>query len=93
MPKQVAWRVTLRIMDLPCIVTDINGSREIIENGVNGLIIPSKDTESLYQAMEKMISDKEMIFKMQSNARQMIESRFEQSYVQQCLLDFYKEIL
>ena len=53
MPKQVAWRVTLRIMDLPCIVTDINGSREIIENGVNGLIIPSKSTESLYQAMEK----------------------------------------
>ena len=80
-------------MDLPCIVTDINGSREIIENGVNGLIIPSKDTQSLYLAMEKMVSDKEMIFKMQSNARQMIESRFEQSYVQQCLLDFYEEIL
>ena len=80
-------------MDLPCIVTDINGSREIIENGVNGLIIPSKDTHSLYQAMEKMVSDKEMVLKMRSNARQMIESRFEQSYVQQCLLDFYKEIL
>ena len=80
-------------MDLPCIVTDINGSREIIENGVNGLIIPSKDTHSLYLAMEKMILDKEMVLKMRSNARQMVESRFEQSYVQQCLLDFYKEIL
>ena len=80
-------------MDLPCIVTDINGSREIIENGVNGLIIPSKDTHSLYQAMEKMVSDKEMVLKMRSNARQMIESRFEQSYVQQCLLDFYTHII
>lgn len=80
-------------MGLPSIVTDINGSREIIEDGVNGLIVPSKDTQHLYLAMEKMVSDKEMIFKMQSNARQMIESRFEQSYVQQCLLDFYKEIL
>lgn len=80
-------------MGLPCIVTDINGSREIIENEVNGLIISSKDTQSLYLAMENLIIDKEMFFKMKSKARQMIESRFEQSYVQQCLLDFYKEIL
>lgn len=80
-------------MGLPCIVTDINGSREIIENEVNGLIISSKDTQSLYLAMEKLIIDKELFFKMKSKARYMIESRFEQSYVQQCLLDFYKEIL
>ena len=35
-------------MDLPCIVTDINGSREIIIHGKNGVIIPSKDEYALY---------------------------------------------
>src|SRR5205823_15089663 len=35
-------------MDLPSIVTDINGCNEIIENGKNGLVIPVKDPAALY---------------------------------------------
>ena len=32
-------------MGLPCIVTDINGSREIIQNGVNGMIVPPPEMQ------------------------------------------------
>lgn len=80
-------------MGLPSIVTDINGSREIIEEGKNGVIIPSKDAGALYEAMKNMIEDKEAYVKMAANARPMIESRFEQGFVRKCLLDFYDEIL
>ena len=80
-------------MGLPSIVTDINGSREIIEDGKNGLIIPSKDVSALYEAMKKMMLDTEARNRMEENARPMIESRFEQSFVQKCLLDFYDEIM
>lgn len=80
-------------MGLPSIVTDINGSREIIKNGENGVIIPSKDSKALYNAMRKMIEDREACTNMATNARPMIESRFEQGYVRSCLLDFYDEIM
>ena len=80
-------------MGLPCIVTDINGSREIIENGKNGVIIPSKDTDALYEAMKNMINDNVAYTKMTANARPMIESRFEQGFVRRCLLDFYDKIM
>lgn len=80
-------------MGLPCIVTDVNGSREIIENGVNGVIIPSKDSNALYIAMEQMLLDKVKIKTYVSNARRMIESRYEQSFVCKCLYDFYDEII
>ena len=93
-------------MGLPCIVTDINGSREIIVNGNgnvngngsvvvkdNGLIIPSKDTEALYLAMEMMMTDEDMRQRMASCARQMIADRFEQGFVRRCLYDFYDEII
>ncbi len=80
-------------MGLPCIVTDINGSREIIENGKNGVIIPSKDTNALYVAMKNMIEDKEAYKTMVGYARPMIESRFEQDFVRSCLLDFYEEVM
>ena len=80
-------------MGLPSIVTDINGSREIIEDRVNGLIIPSKDMTSLFEAMEKVVLDKELATLMASNSRKMIETRFERSFVQKCLYDFYNEIM
>ena len=80
-------------MGLPSIVTDINGSREIIVNGKNGIIIPSKDTDDLYHAMKKMIEDEKSRQHMASNARQMIADRYEQGFVRQCLYDFYDEIL
>ena len=38
-------------MGLPCIVTNINGCNEIIENGKNGIIIPPHDSEYLYRTM------------------------------------------
>ncbi len=80
-------------MGLPSIVTDINGSREIIHNGENGLIVPSKNVDALYEAMKELAETPEDIRAMAANARPMIASRFEQSFVRQCLKDYYKEIL
>ena len=79
-------------MGLPQIVTNINGANEIIQEGVNGTIIPPKDNESLYQAMKKMIVEPQWRKSLAANARPMIESRYEQSYVRRCLMDFYQEI-
>ena len=80
-------------MGLPSIVTDINGSREIILEGQNGTVVPPKDENALYEAMWRIISQDEWREVMASNARRMIADRFEQGYVRQCLYDFYEEIL
>lgn len=94
-------------MGLPQIVTDVNGSREIItgdESRIkrnnqelsirsNGIVIPSRSVDSLYEAMELMLTDDKMRNIMAANARKMIEDRFEKSFVQNCQIQFYKEIL
>lgn len=80
-------------MNLPSIVTDINGSREIIENEKNGLIIPSRSVKDLFEAMRRILLDKNLYFNLSKEARSMIETRFEQSFVQKCLLDFYEKIM
>jgi glycosyltransferase involved in cell wall biosynthesis len=61
-------------MELPCIVTDINGCNEIIEDGVNGLIIPSKDEKALQEKMELLLNDSDLRVKLKSRAREMIVS-------------------
>lgn len=80
-------------MGLPSIVTDINGSREIIENEKNGLIVPSKNADALYNAMERMLTDDAARETMKGNAREMIASRFEKNFVQKCQIEFYERIL
>lgn len=80
-------------MGLPSIVTDINGSREIIEDRKNGRIIPSHDANALLEAMNELLIDQEKVKFMAANARPMIASRFEQCFVRQCLKDYYNEIL
>lgn len=80
-------------MGLPSIVTDINGSREIITEGENGYIIPSKDADALYEAMWRMINNNVERNTMAAKARKMIGDRFEQGFVRKCLYDFYDEIL
>lgn len=80
-------------MSLASIVTDINGSREIIIDGQNGIIVPSQNEEALYQAMKRFVEHPDEVETMAANARPLIASRYEQGYVRQCLYDFYKEIL
>ncbi|MCQ2112380.1 MAG: glycosyltransferase family 4 protein [Bacteroidaceae bacterium] len=80
-------------LGLPSIVTDINGSREIIIEGENGVIVPVRDADALYDAMEMMLTDEQKRLTMAGNSRRLIETRFEKSYVRKCQLDFYREKL
>lgn len=77
-------------MGLPSIVTNINGANEIIIPEENGLIIPSKDADALYQAMQRFIDEPDLIAKMKINARPMVIDRFEQKYIWNELLKVYK---
>lgn len=80
-------------MGLPSIVTDINGSREIIIDGRNGVIIPVQDVQALCSAMKRMASDKALAAGMGAAARPLVASRYEQDFVQSQLMDFYDSIL
>ena len=79
-------------MELPCIVTDINGCNEIIEDGVNGLIIPSKNKEQLQAKMQLLLENSGLRNQLKQNARRMITSRYEQKKVWEALLEEYKRL-
>lgn len=77
-------------MGLPAIVTDINGSNEIIINERNGLIISVRDSKSLALAMKMMVEDGELRNRLSANARYLIETRYKQKLVWEELLKKYK---
>ncbi|MDO4493100.1 MAG: glycosyltransferase family 4 protein [Clostridia bacterium] len=57
-------------MGLPCVSTDCpaGGPRELIENGVNGLLTPVGDAEALSRAMCRIADDADLAEKLGKNA-------------------------
>ena len=80
-------------MGLPSIVSDINGCNEIIIDGENGIIIPSKDKNILKEKMKLLIENAEFREKLKGNARNMITSRYEQQIVWDAMLKEYRDLL
>lgn len=79
-------------MGLPSIVTDINGSNEIIIKGQNGLIIPSHDSDSLFNSMLRLYSDSSLRQSLSRNARNLIADRFDCHLVRKALYDLYSSL-
>ncbi len=77
-------------MCLPSIVTNINGSNEIISNLYNGVIIEPRNEKCLKQEMEKMIVGKYNLLEMGRNAKNNIINKFDKKFVWNCLLEEYK---
>ena len=89
-------------LGLPAIVTNINGSNEIIEDGVNGKIIQAPldnngmrvndITNELYTIMKWFFHHPEEVKRMGENARPIICERYEQHNVWKALLEYYKQL-
>lgn len=63
---------------LPVVCTDcpIGGARAIIEDGKNGLLVPVGDVNKLYQAMKRLVEDKELavcLAKQAVNIREQVD--------------------
>lgn len=48
------------MMGIPCISTDCAGSDEIIDDGINGLVVPVRDENALCVAMNRLAEDPEL---------------------------------
>lgn len=78
-------------MGLPAIVSDINGCNEIIIEDKNGMIIPVKDSDALYQAMKRLM-DTDLHSCLSSQARDLITARYEQKIIWESILAEYKNL-
>ncbi|WP_278985316.1 glycosyltransferase family 4 protein [Segatella bryantii] len=90
-------------LDIPCIVTNINGCNEIIKDNLNGKIIRAPYAQqgkrdslmenALYETMKWFIEHPEEVKRMGRNARGMITSRYEQKDVWKEILNLYLELV
>lgn len=59
------------------ITTDAPGCRETVQHEVNGLLVPPRDAEALYQAMARLVREPELIAPMGAQSRRIAEERYD----------------
>ena len=80
-------------MNLPSIVTNINGSNEIISDKINGLLIEVKNEKAIFDAMNILFCDKKLVQKMKNSARANVVLKFERQLVWNATLNEYINII
>ena len=76
-------------MAKPIITTDAVGCREVVDDEINGLLVPVKDAPALARAMERMINDPEMRKRMGKAGRKKVEREFDEKIVIKKILKTY----
>lgn len=77
----------------PIVATDVPGCRDVVQNGINGYLVPSEDPESLARAIEVLIKDPVLRKTMGASGREMVMKRFSSSIVNSSTLTIYRGLI
>lgn len=72
--------------------TDIDGTREVIHNGVNGLLAKSRDANSIAEMIEKVYNDRTLLELLGNQAYDSFLNEFCADVMVNHYLDYYKEL-
>ena len=64
-------------MKLPVISTQSTGIPEIVDDGVNGILVPPKNAQALAEALMKLMKDAHLRQRLGEQARKKVERRFD----------------
>lgn len=77
---------------LPLITTDVPGCREVVRDGLDGLLIPVKDSAALAQAIQRLQDDPGFARQLGHAARTKARAQFDERIVIQRTMDVYAEL-
>lgn len=77
---------------LPIVTTNSIGCKDVVDDGVNGFVVPVKDTEALVQKLRILIEDKELRVRMGKASREKAEREFAIEKVIEKHLEIYEKL-
>lgn len=80
-------------MALSVVSTPISGIPELVENGINGLLVPTRDSQALAQAIEQLLREPALRSRLGANARATVCRDFDSSETTKVLRTLFVEAL
>ena len=78
---------------LPCVATRVSGSEDIIEQGVNGLLVEIEDFRDMARTLLALLRDEALTRRMGYAARATIEQRFSLERVTDSYIKLYNNLI
>ena len=80
-------RTTMEAMAMarPIITSDANGCKETIKDGVNGFMVPKKDSQAVADAMKKFLEDPTLVQRMGEESLKYCAEKFDVKLVNEVL--------
>ena len=78
---------------LPLVTTDVPGCREVVTDGVDGLLVPVRDAAALAAAIARLQDDPALARRLGEAARRKALAQFDESVVIADTLAVYRELL
>lgn len=76
----------------PIVTTDSVGCRDVVEDGVNGFLVPVRDAEALADRLRQLLNDKELRVSMGRKSREFAERDFSIDAVLETHLAIYAKV-
>lgn len=80
-------------MEKPIVTTNAPGCKETVEDGVNGLLVPVKNSKVLAKTIEKLIIDENLRARMGKASREKVIKEFSNEIVIDKILKLYNKLL
>lgn len=77
----------------PLVTTDTPGCREIVKDGVNGLLVPPRDALALADALRQLISNPQLRQEMGARGRRIVEEEYSAEKVVAETLAVYRQMV
>jgi len=78
---------------VPVVATNVSGSREIIQHGLTGLLVPPDNPVSLSEAIVSMVTERQRAAAMAERARSEVRSRFSIEIAAKLHAELYIQLL
>ncbi len=78
---------------LPCVATRVSGSEDIVNNGVNGLLVEPEQAEELAQALRRIIEDTDFAQQLSREARATILRDYQLNRIVEQCVALYRSVL
>jgi glycosyltransferase involved in cell wall biosynthesis len=75
-----------------CVATRVSGSEDVIEHGVNGLLVESEDYEGMARALLTLLHDPSLAQEYGQAARATIEKHYSFEYIMDRYIELYQNI-
>ena len=77
----------------PVITTDAGGIPEMVQHGVNGLMVPCGDEDRLYDSLLLLVTNPDLRETLQQNARKTIQEKFSEDIMLDKLEAFFRQTI